>query len=149
MNLHVIASGSKGNAAIVYDEKTHILIDIGISKQELINGLKEIKLSLKDIDFVLITHDHSDHIKNVHIFIAHWIIVSGRIKHFSSANNISTNSKTDKRTKENKRIFKRNNNRSIKNNGNYCFCFSNMFLNCLHLWRCFWLRQRKCNDNKK
>ena len=49
MNLHVIASGSKGNAAIVYDEKTHILIDIGISKQELINGLKEIKLSLKDI----------------------------------------------------------------------------------------------------
>ena len=68
MNLHVIASGSKGNAAIVYDEKTHILIDIGISKQELINGLKEIKLSLKDIDFVLITHDHSDQIKNVHIF---------------------------------------------------------------------------------
>lgn len=68
MNFHVIASGSKGNAAIVYDKETHILIDIGISKQELIKGLKEINLSLKDIDFVLITHDHSDHIKNVSMF---------------------------------------------------------------------------------
>lgn len=68
MNFHVIASGSKGNAAIIYDKDTHILIDVGISKQELLHGLKEINLTLKDIDFVFITHDHSDHIRNVTIF---------------------------------------------------------------------------------
>ncbi|MFA7111086.1 MAG: MBL fold metallo-hydrolase, partial [Bacilli bacterium] len=62
MKMHIIASGSKGNASIVYDDSTCILIDCGISKKRLVEGLKEVKKALNDIDFVLFTHNHIDHI---------------------------------------------------------------------------------------
>lgn len=64
INLHVIASGSKGNASLIYDDKTLILVDLGISKERLIEGLNEIGKSIDDITYALFTHDHSDHIKN-------------------------------------------------------------------------------------
>ena len=62
--MHVIASGSKGNATIIYDEKTTILVDLGISKARLIEGLSEINKAIDDIDFAFFTHSHSDHILN-------------------------------------------------------------------------------------
>lgn len=65
MNFHVIASGSKGNASVVYDEHTTILVDMGISKSLLESGLKEINRSISAIDYALFTHDHSDHIKGI------------------------------------------------------------------------------------
>lgn len=65
LKMHVIASGSKGNAAVIYNENTHILVDLGITKKRLVEGLKEINLTIKDIDALLITHNHSDHIKNI------------------------------------------------------------------------------------
>ena len=68
MYFHIIASGSKGNATIISNGKTNILIDIGISKIRLTEGLNEIGLSIEDIDTVLITHDHTDHIKGIRYF---------------------------------------------------------------------------------
>lgn len=67
INLHVIASGSKGNASIIYSEKTTILVDLGVSKERLIEGLSEINKSIDDIDFAFFTHSHADHIKNAHL----------------------------------------------------------------------------------
>ena len=65
MKMHVISSGSKGNASIIYDETTTILIDMGITLKRLKEGLNEVNKSLDDIDYCLFTHDHSDHIKGV------------------------------------------------------------------------------------
>ena len=65
INFHIIASGSKGNASIIYNENTTILIDCGITKKRLIEGLLEINKTISSIDFVLITHEHSDHIKGI------------------------------------------------------------------------------------
>ena len=62
IKLHDIASGSKGNACLIYNDKTNILIDIGITKVRLCEGLLEINKDINDIDFVLFTHDHVDHI---------------------------------------------------------------------------------------
>lgn len=64
IKMHIIASGSKGNCAIIYDENTKILVDLGITKARLVEGLNEINLSIEDIDFALFTHDHTDHISN-------------------------------------------------------------------------------------
>lgn len=60
-----IASGSKGNATLVVENSTVILIDLGITLLRLNEGLGEIGKELKDINAVLYTHEHSDHINGL------------------------------------------------------------------------------------
>lgn len=68
MQFHVLASGSKGNATFIYINHTGILIDCGISRKQLLYRLNEVGFKESDIDYVLLTHDHYDHKKNIHIF---------------------------------------------------------------------------------
>lgn len=68
MEYHVLASGSKGNSTFVYTHGFGILIDCGISKRQLLLRLEEVGYTQDDINCVLVTHDHSDHKKNIHIF---------------------------------------------------------------------------------
>ena len=65
MNFINIKSGSKGNASLIFDEKTLILIDVGVNKKDLVNALKSINKSIDDIDLILLTHSHIDHIKGL------------------------------------------------------------------------------------
>ena len=65
MRIAPIASGSSGNCIYVGDDNTHILIDAGISAKNIEEGLHSLDLSLEDIDAILITHEHSDHIKGL------------------------------------------------------------------------------------
>lgn len=62
MRLLSIASGSSGNCIYVGDDHTHILIDAGISKKKIEEGLNTIDLTIGDLSAVLITHEHIDHI---------------------------------------------------------------------------------------
>jgi phosphoribosyl 1,2-cyclic phosphodiesterase len=62
MYFNIIASGSKGNATIVVENKTVILIDMGISFCRLENGMKEINLTPSDITAAIFTHNHKDHV---------------------------------------------------------------------------------------
>lgn len=57
-----LSSGSKGNCVFLGTKKTKVLIDAGISAKALSNKLAEINVSLDEIDAILITHEHSDHI---------------------------------------------------------------------------------------
>ena len=57
-----IASGSSGNCIYVGTQETHLLIDAGISGRRIEKGLNELDLTGKDVDGILITHEHSDHI---------------------------------------------------------------------------------------
>ncbi|MDO4339478.1 MAG: MBL fold metallo-hydrolase [Eubacteriales bacterium] len=58
-----IASGSSGNCIYVGSDNTHVLVDVGISGKRIEAGLNSIDLTGRDIDGILITHEHSDHIK--------------------------------------------------------------------------------------
>jgi len=58
----VLASGSSGNAALLATSKTRILVDAGLSMKELARRLATIGERLEDIDAILITHEHSDHV---------------------------------------------------------------------------------------
>ena len=62
MRLTSIASGSSGNCIYVGSESTHLLIDTGIAYKWIESGLHEIGLKGSDVDGVLITHEHSDHV---------------------------------------------------------------------------------------
>ena len=65
MRICSIASGSSGNCIYIGDEDTHILIDAGISRKAIEAGLKGLDIEGKDLDGILITHEHSDHIKGL------------------------------------------------------------------------------------
>lgn len=65
MRICVLASGSKGNSTYVETDNTKILIDAGLSKKELENRLTMIGVNPSSIDAILVTHEHSDHIKGL------------------------------------------------------------------------------------
>jgi phosphoribosyl 1,2-cyclic phosphodiesterase len=58
----VLASGSTGNSAFLATSKTRILIDAGLSVKDLTRRLAEIGEKPEDLDAVLITHEHTDHV---------------------------------------------------------------------------------------
>lgn len=60
--LHTLASGSSGNALLLSCGDTHLLVDAGISCRRITVGLRALGLTLDDLDAVLITHTHTDHI---------------------------------------------------------------------------------------
>lgn len=67
MKVCSIASGSSGNCIYVETPKTKLLIDAGISGKKVTNGLHQIGVDGRDLDGILVTHDHSDHTKGVGI----------------------------------------------------------------------------------
>ncbi len=58
----LLGSGSKGNCFLLSDEHTNILIDCGGTKRRIFAGLERAGIKLEDLDAVLITHEHTDHI---------------------------------------------------------------------------------------
>ena len=60
-----LASGSKGNCTYVESDNAKILVDIGVSAKYVVDNLKEMNIEPSDINAILITHEHSDHIKGV------------------------------------------------------------------------------------
>lgn len=65
MRLHVLASGSRGNAALVENTATgeSILVDCGICKREFFARSEALGVDLAKLRAILITHDHGDHTK--------------------------------------------------------------------------------------
>lgn len=63
MKISLLASGSKGNAVYVESGDTRLLIDAGLSGVEIIKRLNSIGVNETDLHAILISHDHSDHIK--------------------------------------------------------------------------------------
>ncbi|MGD9043486.1 MAG: MBL fold metallo-hydrolase [Desulfobacterales bacterium] len=61
----VLASGSRGNAIYISDGTTAILVDAGLSGIEIKRRLLSRGLNPKDLDAILVTHEHSDHIQAV------------------------------------------------------------------------------------
>ncbi len=63
----VLASGSKGNSILVRTNTSKILLDAGLSGKKITNFIKSIKLDENKLDAVVVSHEHSDHIRGAGI----------------------------------------------------------------------------------
>ena len=68
MRLCSIASGSSGNCIYVGDDDTHLLVDTGISKKRIEQGLHTLGIKGEELNGILITHEHVDHIQGLGVF---------------------------------------------------------------------------------
>lgn len=68
MEYFILASGSKGNCTVIKDEHTTIVIDAGTTNKHLKASFKEIQVDYQNLDAILITHLHSDHIARINFF---------------------------------------------------------------------------------
>lgn len=64
----MLASGSKGNAAIIAIDKQYFLVDMGLSCRELVTRMKTIHLTPEQLSAIFITHEHIDHVKGLATF---------------------------------------------------------------------------------
>ncbi len=62
MRIAVLASGSKGNSAVVSAGRTRILVDAGLSCRELLRRMEMVGEDPEEISAILVTHEHQDHV---------------------------------------------------------------------------------------
>ncbi|ATJ81655.1 metal-dependent hydrolases of the beta-lactamase superfamily I [Halomonas beimenensis] len=60
-----LGSGSKGNATLVSDGETRLLVDCGFGLKETERRLARLGLHPRQLDAVLVTHEHGDHVRGV------------------------------------------------------------------------------------
>lgn len=60
-----LGSGSKGNATLVSDGETHLLVDCGFSLREAERRLGRLGMHPRQLDALLVTHEHGDHIRGI------------------------------------------------------------------------------------
>ena len=69
MNVSILASGSTGNCTLVSEGGTHLLIDAGISARRILEGLRQNGVEPDALTAVLVTHEHTDHIKGLEVLL--------------------------------------------------------------------------------
>ena len=65
MKFSSLGSGSKGNGTLISSDGQLLLVDCGFSLKETEKRLQRLGVSPHDIDAILVTHEHADHIKGV------------------------------------------------------------------------------------
>jgi len=65
----ILASGSSGNAALISSGGTSLLVDIGVSALQIQRRLEVFGRTPEDIGAVLLTHEHSDHVRGLDVFL--------------------------------------------------------------------------------
>ena len=69
MRICSIASGSSGNCTYVGSGDTNILIDAGVSRKRIVEGLKKIGVAPEQLNGIFVTHEHSDHIQGINMMV--------------------------------------------------------------------------------
>lgn len=65
LSVRALGSGSKGNAVLITNATTRVLVDCGLPIKELTKRLLKVQVTLSELDGVVITHEHDDHIKSI------------------------------------------------------------------------------------
>ena len=69
MQLASIASGSSGNCLFIGNEQTQFLVDAGISRKRIVEGLEHLEIDPSKLSGIFITHEHVDHIGGLGVFL--------------------------------------------------------------------------------
>ena len=67
----MLASSSAGNSTFIATETTRVLIDAGLSRKEIFQRLAAIGEDAKQLDGILVTHEHSDHVCGLPVMLKH------------------------------------------------------------------------------
>jgi phosphoribosyl 1,2-cyclic phosphodiesterase len=67
VSVSVLASGSRGNCALVQTSSTRILVDVGISCRETFRRMKALGDDPRSLSAIVITHEHSDHVYGLQV----------------------------------------------------------------------------------
>lgn len=65
-------SGSSGNSTLIRTNGATVLVDMGQSCKKTLTALYSLGVGARDIDAVLITHEHSDHVSGLRTFLKHY-----------------------------------------------------------------------------
>ncbi|MEJ2051882.1 MAG: MBL fold metallo-hydrolase, partial [Calditrichota bacterium] len=68
MYFWILGSGSKGNSCVIRTDQALFLIDNGFSGKELLRRLANVEILPQDIDGIIVSHEHTDHVKGVGVF---------------------------------------------------------------------------------
>lgn len=69
INLYPLFSSSSGNMYLIESENANVLIDIGVTYKKVKDALNHFGKEPSNIDAIFITHEHSDHIKGLNLFV--------------------------------------------------------------------------------
>ena len=69
MKFTVLGSGSTGNAVLISSETTNVLVDAGLSAREILRRLSVVGVDCADLDGILVTHEHSDHVGGLRVLL--------------------------------------------------------------------------------
>jgi phosphoribosyl 1,2-cyclic phosphodiesterase len=69
MKFTVLGSGSTGNSVLIKAGKTKVLVDAGLSAKEIVRRVAEVGEDVADLDAILVTHEHSDHVGGLRVLL--------------------------------------------------------------------------------
>lgn len=95
-----LASGSAGNCTYVEGDKTKILVDCGLTINDLSARLGMLGVTIDDIDAVVISHEHIDHIrslatlskkynKKIYAYVDEWQAILAKQKNVNPTNQMA------------------------------------------------------------
>ncbi len=111
LNFCSLYSGSSGNCLFVESQSTKILVDCGTSGKKVCDGLISIDKNIEDIDAIIVTHEHSDHIQSLGSISKKYNIPV--YANFETWQAMQT--QANKISKENQKFFENENNFEIGN----------------------------------
>lgn len=68
MKVVVLSSSSAGNSTFIELNNKKFLIDAGLGFNDIKEKLFQINVSPDELDFIVVTHAHTDHVKSIHSF---------------------------------------------------------------------------------
>jgi len=68
LNVCVLGSGSSGNAIYVGNDRTHLLIDAGLSAKQIALRLERIGIAPEALEAICVSHEHVDHVSGLRVF---------------------------------------------------------------------------------